>query len=754
MKIMKYTLWATVGLSLLFASCESILDINPKDRLTTKDYFTNEEQLRLYSNQFYSNNFPGDGDIYKDNADVLIVSPLDDEVSGQRVIPETGGGWSWSALRSINFLLDNLGNCKDQKVRDKYEALARFFRAYFYFEKVKRFGDVPWYDKVLGSDDADLYKARDSREFVMGKIMEDLNFAIEVFKETNRTKELYRVTWWTAQALKSRVGLFEGTYRKYHGLGDYEKYLNDCVSASNEIMTASGGYSLYQSGSQSYRNLFKSENAIDAEIILARDYNNDLSLVHKVQAFENSPTLGRPGLSKKLVNYFYFEKVKRFGDVPWYDKVLGSDDADLYKARDSREFVMGKIMEDLNFAIEVFKETNRTKELYRVTWWTAQALKSRVGLFEGTYRKYHGLGDYEKYLNDCVSASNEIMTASGGYSLYQSGSQSYRNLFKSENAIDAEIILARDYNNDLSLVHKVQAFENSPTLGRPGLSKKLVNYYLMKNGNRFTDQPNYATMEFKDEIVNRDPRLAQTIRTSNINMNVTMTGYHLLKYANDNMSYTGDSSNDLPLFRLAEVYLNYAEAKAELGTLTQTDIDNTINKLRTRAGVTGKLNMNAANLSPDPYMCAPETGYVNVTGDNKGVILEIRRERAIELVMEGFRYYDLMRWKEGQCMAQSFKGFYLPATAINKAYDIDGDGTNDVCFYTTSSQPNVGSVTYVKLASDGSGTSLSEGNYGNLLCYSWIDRTWNENRDYLYPVPRQEITLSDGVVTQNPGWNE
>ena len=374
-------------------------------------------------------------------------------------------------------------------------------------------------------------------------------------------------------------------------------------------------------------------------------------------------------------------------------------------------------------------------------------------VFNWVHRSSDG-GDYEKYLNDCVSASNEIMTASGGYSLYQSGSQSYRNLFKSENAIDAEIILARDYNNDLSLVHKVQAFENSPTLGRPGLSKKLVNYYLMKNGNRFTDQPNYATMEFKDEIVNRDPRLAQTIRTSNINMNVTMTGYHLLKYANDNMSYTGDSSNDLPLFRLAEVYLNYAEAKAELGTLTQTDIDNTINKLRTRAGVTGKLNMNAANLSPDPYMCAPETGYVNVTGDNKGVILEIRRERAIELVMEGFRYYDLMRWKEGQCMAQSFKGFYLPATAINKAYDIDGDGTNDVCFYTTSSQPNVGSVTYVKLASDGSGTSLSEGNYGNLLCYSWIDRTWNENRDYLYPVPRQEITLSDGVVTQNPGWNE
>ena len=148
----------------------------------------------------------------------------------------------------LTFLLDNLGNCKDQKVRDKYEALARFFRAYFYFEKVKRFGDVPWYDKVLGSDDADLYKARDSREFVMGKIMEDLNFAIEVFKETNRTKELYRVTWWTAQALKSRVGLFEGTYRKYHKELNLDgtKFLQECVTACKELL---GKYSLYTDNS-------------------------------------------------------------------------------------------------------------------------------------------------------------------------------------------------------------------------------------------------------------------------------------------------------------------------------------------------------------------------------------------------------------------------------------------------------------------------------------------------------------------------
>ncbi len=264
-------------------------------------------------------------------------------------------------------------------------------------------------------------------------------------------------------------------------------------------------------------------------------------------------------------------------------------------------------------------------------------------------------------------------------------------------------------------------------------------------------------MEFKDEIVNRDPRLTQTIRSTKINMKVTMTGYHLLKYSNDDMSYTGSSSNDLPLFRLAEVYLNYAEAKAELGSLTQTDLDNTINKLRARAGLTGltgKLNMADANQNPDPYLSNAETGYVNVGASNKGIILEIRRERTIELMMEGFRYYDLMRWKEGQCIAQEFKGIYLPATAVNKAYDLDGDGTKDVCFYNTTTQPNEGDVVYVQLASDGSGTTLSGETKGNLLCYDWIDRTWDENRDYLYPIPRQEITLSNGVVKQNPGWEE
>ena len=110
-----------------------------------------------------------------------------------------------------------------------------FFRAYFYFEKVKRFGDVPWYDRQLGSADPDLYKPRDSRELVMQKMIGDIDYAIE---NLPAEKSLYRVTKWAALALKSRFCLFEGTFRKYHGYQetmypeyDWKYYLEQCVSA-------------------------------------------------------------------------------------------------------------------------------------------------------------------------------------------------------------------------------------------------------------------------------------------------------------------------------------------------------------------------------------------------------------------------------------------------------------------------------------------------------------------------------------------
>ena len=154
----------------------------------------------------------------------------------------------------------------------------------------------------------------------------------------------------------------------------------------------------------------------------------------------------------------------------------------------------------------------------------------------------------------------------------------------------------------------------------------------MADGTRFTDKAGWETMEFRDECRNRDPRLAQSIRTpgyTRINstkvevpsLSTCMTGYQPIKFVAPadfgsdgyNLSYT-----DLPIIRTAEIYLNYAEAKAELGTLTQADIDLSIKKLRDRVGMPN-LDMDHANANPDPYLSAPETGYPNVTGSNKGV---------------------------------------------------------------------------------------------------------------------------------------
>ena len=139
---------------------------------------------------------------------------------------------------------------------------------------------------------------------------------------------------------------------------------------------------------------------------------------------------------------------------------------------------MQKTLEDLDFAIA---NLPKTKNAYVLTRWTALALKSRVCLFEGTFRKYHGLEDYEKYLNACVSASETFMNESG-YTLYKSGSTPYRDLFASINLQADEVIFGRDYEASLSVLHNVQNYENSTTMGRPGMNKKIVNSYLMADG--------------------------------------------------------------------------------------------------------------------------------------------------------------------------------------------------------------------------------------------------------------------------------
>lgn len=296
---------------------------------------------------------------------------------------------------------------------------------------------------------------------------------------------------------------------------------------------------------------------------------------------------------------------------------------------------------------------------------------------------------------------------------------------------------------------------------RVSFTKRFVDHYLMADGSRYTDKPGHEKNEFVAEVTGRDPRLSQTILTPgyvqkgttkemiNTLSKYTLTGYQYIKYV---MEPKYDQSNKspmyFPLFRLAEVYLNYAEAKAELGTLTQDDLDISVNLLRDRAGMEdAHIDMDEANANPDPYLMADVTGYPNVTKSAMtGVILEIRRERTVELCLEGFRLFDIIRWKEGKQLTNEYHGVYFPGEG---KYDLNGDGKMETAIYKDQAPSGLGLTKY-KLGVDFFLTNDTEG-------YMWphkdVKRTWNEERDYLWPIPTEERVLNHNL-TQNPGWED
>lgn len=494
------------------------------------------------------------------------------------------------------------------------------------------------------------------------------------------------------------------------------------------------------------------------------------------------------GVARFFRAYFYAQKVARFGDVPWIDRQMESNDPGLYAPRDSREFIMGKILADLDYAIE--KLPTKEKEAsspYRVTKGAALALKSKVCLFEGTFRKYHNLDipngvsasgeeyqshDWKYYLDQCVDASEKLMSGTyGKYKLHNTGkpNDDYRDLFSAQDANTDEYILAVKYDQGLGIKHNSNSFTLTATQGQPGYTRKFVCTYLMKDGTRFTDKPGWQTMQFVEEMTDRDPRLAQSVRGLNYHrigetailptdLRLTRTGYQPIKFVteakigNYNCDMNNTTSNDLPEFRYAEVLLNLAEAKAELGTLQQADLEKTIGEIRKRAGM-GSLNMASANANPDPYLMSQETGFTTLpSGSNLGVILEIRRERGIEMVQEGRRWTDLMRWKCGKMIDQSFMGQYIPGPG---AYDFTGDGKADVILYMEDAlkpaAPN--GETLMTIAADAvNGVVLSNGNNGYVNgIKGQIRNGFNEERDYLYPIPTDELGLNPNL-TQNPKW--
>ena len=592
----KILLILAAGCTMALVSCEEWLDKYPLAQMSPETFFSNENELQAFSNKFYTA-FPSDG-LYNEYWDNIIHNDLPQEMRGGRTIPASGGGWTWTSLRDINTLLEYSVNCKDLDVRNRYDALARFFRAYFYFEKIKRFGDVPWYSKPIGSADPELKRPRDSREYVMQRMIEDIDFAIRYLPTKH---DLYRITKWTALALKSRFCLFEGTFRKYHGIAD---------------------------------------ETIDG-VTISADYFLQLA-----------------------------------ADAAW--AVMEQNKYSLYKGN---------------------------------------TLK-----LDAPYREYFILEDGDA----------------------------------------KETILSMRFNADILVRHGIQfTFRNM----RHSATQRLVNHYLMADGSKIQDQPGYETMTYNQQFQNRDPRMAQTLMAPGyVDLNgideviedcksYDMTGYRFIKFVSDD-THNGatTSTTDWPVFRYPEILLTYAEAKAELGTLTPEDIALTVDVVRDRVGMPA-LDMTAANNNPDPLMASY---YPNVnSGANKGVILEIRRERTVELPCEGLRQWDMLRWKEGAQLVPSsngldgFLGCYFPSLG---EYDMNGDGKMDLCLWS-GTKPATTCDAMLEIG-EGKDAQLTDGTSGYIVCFRGRTYKWEEGRDYLWPIPTDQRVATGGALSQNPGYED
>ena len=196
--------------------------------------------------------------------------------------------------------------------------------------------------------------------------------------------------------------------------------------------------------------------------------------------------------------------------------------------------------------------------------------------------------------------------------------------------------------------------------------------------------------------------------------------------------------------------LNYAEARAELGELTADDLKNTINVIRKRVGMNG---LDAVPTTPDVLMAQY---YPHAQGSQKAAILEVRRERTVELFCEGFRQWDLLRWGEGDLLTPKatggFQGIYLTAAEIGTDIDLDKDGKADLYVYSgTKGTTTAPASNQIQL---GSNFTLSEGTYGHLTYWAAEEYSWNPGRDYLWPIPADQRTATGYALTQNPGWDD
>jgi len=481
-------------------------------------------------------------------------------------------------------------------------------------------------------------------------------------------------------------------------------------------------------------------------------------------------------LGKWFRAWYYYEKLCNYGAVPWFEHLVSStDEATLYKDRDSRDVVVDHMIKDLDYCYKHLKTTESVGNSL-VSKYAALLLKARICLYEASWKRYHNLPN-ELYTDEqlyrlAIDACDLIMK-SGKFSIHtDAGSKgAYRSLFYDTEIHTDEVIMGLCTDPDYGVYNSANRHFNSNYGNGNCMSRAFAFTYLNTNGEPFTDRAGYSTTLFKDEFTGRDLRFRQTIKFPDYEMTgataqdlvpaiisrEAVTGYQIIKFVVDDVKYNKSSIgiNSLPLMRYAEVLLTYAEAKAELGEITNADWQKTIGKLRSRAGITGGLNVLPTRI--DPYL--QTLFYPDVTNP---VIMEIRRERAIELFFEGFRTDDMNRWAEGHLVEDiPWTGIHIPA--LDVPVDIRGKGKQE-CYFTMSELKDVPQAyknIYVQIFPEDSkeqglrARPNPDGGY-DLEWVLALERIWwPDDRQYLYPVPPQvirEYAAKGYTLSQNPGW--
>ncbi|MGN0188183.1 MAG: RagB/SusD family nutrient uptake outer membrane protein [Candidatus Cryptobacteroides sp.] len=425
--------------------------------------------------------------------------------------------------------------------------------------------------------------------------------------------------------------------------------------------------------------------------------------------------------------YNYWVLTSYFGDVPYITDELSVESPDVYRGRDPRQTVIDNITKDLEDHYRALPEyvAAGSAEFGRISQCAALALLSRIYLYNEMWDK-------------ALDAAGRAM-ANPYYDLYSTGNpdHDYVDLFNytgraSRNAANKEVLLAFISNYDLG-----EASRTSHNLSRecwvPGdyarfvPTASMIECYLTDEG-KIWDSSSAATYE--DVFKRRDPRMTQSILapgtpweggtsgdlastddkiytypklTNTKDGCMTYTGYYMRKYVEPStVQFVGHDDNDIIMLRYAEVLFNYIEAKDMLGGVTQEDLDNTINRLRNRVGMV-----------PLKLTSIPEGSDLRT---------EIRRERRVELFFEGHRYFDIIRWKQGELLGEDLLG-------VKRKW-----------------------LDQSRLAVDLNTLEWKQKNGEDYLLLE-TGRTFNPEKHYLLPIPFKQMQLNPNLAPQNPGWN-